>query len=33
MTSFDYIVLTIVAVSSLIGLLRGFLREVLSLVA
>lgn len=33
MTSFDYIVLTIVVASSLIGLLRGFLREVLSLVA
>lgn len=33
MTSFDYIVLSVVAVSCLIGLLRGFLREVLSLVA
>lgn len=33
MTSFDYIVISIVAVSCLIGLLRGFLREVLSLIA
>jgi len=32
-TSFDYFVLTVVAVSALIGLLRGFLREVLSLLA
>ncbi|MFA7436776.1 CvpA family protein [Castellaniella sp.] len=33
MTSFDYFVLAILAVSAVIGLLRGFLREVLSLVA
>jgi membrane protein required for colicin V production len=33
MTSFDYIMLAVVAVSALIGLLRGFLREVLSLIA
>lgn len=33
MTSFDYIVLIVIGVSALIGLIRGFLREVLSLVA
>lgn len=33
MTSFDYIMLAVVAISALIGLLRGFLREVLSLIA
>ncbi|TAN30681.1 MAG: CvpA family protein [Castellaniella sp.] len=33
MTSFDYVMLAVVAVSALIGLLRGFLREVLSLIA
>lgn len=33
MTSFDYIILAIVLISSVIGLLRGFLREVLSLIA
>lgn len=33
MTSFDYFVLAILGISCVIGLLRGFLREVLSLVA
>lgn len=33
MTSFDFIVLAILAISSLLGLLRGLLKEVLSLVA
>lgn len=33
MTSFDYIVLGVVLVSCVIGLLRGFVREVLSLLA
>lgn len=33
MTSFDYIVLAIVGVSALLGLLRGFVKELLSLVA
>lgn len=33
MTSFDYIVLATIALSALIGLLRGFLREALALVA
>lgn len=33
MTSFDYIVLAILGVSALLGLLRGFIKEVLSLIA
>lgn len=33
MTSFDYIALGILGLSALIGLLRGIVREVLSLVA
>lgn len=33
MTSFDYIVLAIVGASALLGLLRGFVKELLSLVA
>lgn len=33
MTGFDFVVLAIVAVSGLLGLLRGLLKEVLSLVA
>ena len=33
MTSFDYIVLAIVGVSTFLGLLRGFVKELLSLVA
>ena len=33
MTSFDFIVLAILAVSSVLGLLRGLLKEVLSLIA
>lgn len=33
MTSFDYIVLAIVGVSAFLGLLRGFVKELLSLVA
>lgn len=33
MTSFDYIMLGVIAASALIGLLRGFLREILSLIA
>lgn len=33
MTSFDYIVLAILGVSALLGLLRGLVKEVLSLVA
>lgn len=33
MTSFDYLVLAILAVSALLGLLRGLIKEVLSLIA
>ncbi len=33
MTSFDYIVLAILGVSGLLGLLRGFIKEALSLIA
>lgn len=33
MTSFDYIVLTILGVSAILGLMRGLIREVLSLIA
>lgn len=33
MTGFDYLVIAIVGVSAVIGLLRGFLREILSLLA
>ena len=33
MTSFDFIVLAILAVSSVLGLLRGLLKEILSLIA
>lgn len=33
MTSFDYIVLAVLVLSALIGLMRGFVREVLSLIA
>uniref|UniRef100_UPI0033428C43 CvpA family protein n=1 Tax=Castellaniella defragrans TaxID=75697 RepID=UPI0033428C43 len=33
MTSFDYIALAVLVLSALIGLMRGFVREVLSLVA
>jgi membrane protein required for colicin V production len=32
-TSFDYIVLAILGVSALLGLMRGFIKEVLSLIA
>lgn len=33
MTSFDYLVLTIIVISGLLGLLRGLIREILSLCA
>lgn len=33
MTSFDYIAIAVLALSALIGLMRGFMREILSLVA
>lgn len=33
MTSFDYFALAVIGVSALIGLLRGFIREALSLIA